>query len=75
MSRLALHGLLLMLRIYRLMVSPLLGTACRFEPSCSHYSMQALARHGLMRGGWLGLRRLCRCHPWGGKGIDPVPER
>lgn len=62
-------------RAYRLLLSPWLGHGCRFHPSCSAYAMEALERHGGVRGGWLTLRRLCRCHPWGGHGYDPVPPR
>ena len=58
---------------YRWTVSPLLGPRCRFLPSCSEYALEALARHGAVRGGWLTLVRLGRCHPWGGSGYDPVP--
>lgn len=67
----ALRGLI---RLYQLLVSPLLpfGT-CRYAPSCSEYGREALARHGLMKGGWLTVRRLASCHPWGGSGYDPVP--
>jgi hypothetical protein len=60
-------------RLYQLTLSPLLPRACRFEPSCSRYAMEALARHGALRGGVLALKRLGRCHPWGGMGYDPVP--
>ncbi|MFV0493082.1 MAG: membrane protein insertion efficiency factor YidD [Pseudorhodobacter sp.] len=62
-------------RAYRLFLSPWLGHGCRFQPSCSAYAMEALERHGGLKGGWLTLRRLCRCHPWGGHGHDPVPPR
>lgn len=58
---------------YRLLVSPLLGPACRFAPSCSAYALEAIATHGPLRGWFLALRRLLRCHPWGGAGYDPVP--
>ena len=59
---------------YRMLVSPVLPAACRFEPSCSRYGIEALHRHGPLKGGWLALRRLARCHPWGGPGgYDPVP--
>ena len=59
---------------YRLVVSPLLGSNCRFQPTCSEYALEALRRHGAFRGGWLALRRVLRCHPGGGSGYDPVPE-
>ena len=58
---------------YQLLVSPLLPPSCRYLPSCSDYAIEALARHGALRGSGLALRRLCRCHPWGGSGYDPVP--
>ena len=68
-----------LLRFYQLLISPALramsGTHCRFEPTCSSYMYQAIDMHGPRRGVWLGLRRLCRCHPWGGgAGYDPVPQ-
>lgn len=59
---------------YRLVLSPLLGPSCRFQPTCSEYALDALSRHGAARGSWLTLRRMLRCHPWGGSGWDPVPE-
>lgn len=61
--------------LYRVLISPALPRACRFEPSCSVYSARALQRHGVWPGVGLTLRRLSRCHPWGGSGFDPVPER
>jgi len=72
----------LLIRGYRLLISPLLqlltgpGGGCRFEPSCSYYFLEACETHGALRGSWLGLKRLARCHPWGGMGFDPVsPSR
>lgn len=63
-----------LIRAYRYLVSPLLGNNCRFYPSCSRYAEEAIARHGVIRGGWLALRRLLRCHPWHVGGCDPVPN-
>ena len=58
---------------YRMFLSPVLPSSCRFEPSCSRYALHALARHGALRGGWLAIKRIARCHPWGVGGYDPVP--
>jgi putative membrane protein insertion efficiency factor len=63
-----------LIRLYQLTVSPLLPPRCRYLPSCSDYALEALSSHGMARGLWLALRRLARCHPWGGSGYDPVPE-
>jgi len=62
-----------LLRGYQLLVSPMLGQNCRFYPSCSSYAIEALEVHGAARGGYLALRRVCRCHPWHAGGVDPVP--
>lgn len=64
-----------LVRVYQYTVSPILAPCCRFHPSCSHYAVEALAKHGVLRGGALVLTRIARCHPWGGAGYDPVPER
>jgi putative membrane protein insertion efficiency factor len=64
-----------LIRSYQLLVSPVLGPSCRYLPTCSDYAAEAIERHGAVAGTWLALRRLARCHPWGGSGYDPVPER
>ena len=64
-----------LIRVYQLVLSPLLGQRCRFYPSCSQYTLEAIERHGPVKGSWLGLRRVCRCHPLNPGGHDPVPER
>ncbi|MGB1547181.1 MAG: membrane protein insertion efficiency factor YidD [Alphaproteobacteria bacterium] len=64
-----------LIQLYRWALSPLLPPSCRYLPSCSEYAGEAIARFGPWRGGLLALRRLGRCHPWGGSGYDPVPER
>lgn len=63
-----------LLRAYQWLLSPLLGNHCRFYPSCSHYAIEAIERHGVVAGAWLALKRVLRCHPWHPGGIDPVPE-
>ena len=75
LTRLMVAGLTGMIRIYQAVLSPWLGSACRFQPSCSAYAIDALRAHGVIRGVWLAARRLGRCHPLGGEGFDPVPER
>lgn len=66
--------LLGLVRFYQLVISPLLGPRCRFQPTCSHYAIEAIQRHGGLKGGWLAAKRIARCHPWGGFGYDPVPQ-
>jgi uncharacterized protein len=69
------RGVRLAHRGYKLTLSPLIGQSCRFLPTCSDYGRDALIAHGPVRGGWLTVRRLCRCHPFGGSGYDPVPPQ
>ncbi len=66
--------LLALIRGYQLLISPMFPPSCRYFPSCSDYARQAVTRHGPLKGGWLALRRIVSCHPWGGLGYDPVPE-
>lgn len=62
-----------MIRFYQRCISPLTPPACRFTPTCSQYTLEAIQKYGALRGTWLGIKRICRCHPWGGSGYDPVP--
>ncbi len=62
------------IKLYRYILSPWLGHHCRFYPSCSQYALEAIEDHGAMRGGWLAIKRLLRCHPWHAGGVDPVPD-
>lgn len=66
--------LLLMVYIYKLAISPFTQASCRFQPTCSTYAIEAIKKHGPLKGGWLALKRFSRCHPWGDHGYDPVPK-
>lgn len=63
------------IKLYQILVSPLLGQNCRFHPTCSHYAIEAIAKHGVLKGGYLSARRLIKCHPLHEGGLDPVPEK
>jgi putative membrane protein insertion efficiency factor len=67
------NGLCALIRVYQVVVSPILGPHCRYLPSCSGYALEALDLHGPWRGSWYAIRRIARCHPWGSSGYDPVP--
>lgn len=73
-SRALAWPLIQLARLYRLAISPWLGANCRFDPSCSSYAIEALQVHGVLTGTWLAVKRIGRCHPWGGSGYDPVPD-
>jgi len=62
-----------LIRLYQWGLSPLIGPKCRYTPTCSHYALEAFKKHGPLKGGWLAIKRIARCHPWGGHGYDPVP--
>jgi len=64
---------IVLIRIYQLSISPILGQNCRYTPTCSEYGVEAIKKHGAFKGGWLALKRILSCHPWGGHGHDPVP--
>lgn len=65
--------LILPIRFYQLCISPMSPAVCRFTPTCSQYAIEAITRHGIIKGSYLAIRRILRCHPWGGSGYDPVP--
>lgn len=67
------HVVLVMIRVYQLTLSPLLGNSCRYEPSCSRYTYEAVQRYGWAKGSWTGVKRIARCHPFAKGGYDPVP--
>ena len=67
--------LVVLIKFYQLAISPWLGKNCRYDPTCSHYTLEALKVHGLIKGGWLAMKRIASCHPWGGEGYDPVPPK
>lgn len=66
--------LILVIRLYQVAISPYLMPSCRYTPSCSAYGVEAIKKHGPFKGGWLALKRIARCGPWGGSGFDPVPD-
>lgn len=68
------RALIAPIRGYQRYISPLTPPACRFTPTCSRYAVEALRKHGALKGSWLAVRRILRCHPWGGSGYDPVPD-
>lgn len=72
-SRMLAKPLIGLVRLYRMLISPWLGSNCRYQPTCSNYAIEALQVHGVLRGSWLAAKRIGRCHPWGGSGYDPVP--
>ncbi|WP_353126136.1 membrane protein insertion efficiency factor YidD [Parapedobacter pyrenivorans] len=66
-------GFLILIKAYQLLLSPMLGASCRYTPTCSQYAVEAIRKYGPFKGGWLAVKRIARCHPWGGHGHDPVP--
>ncbi len=64
---------IILVKVYQIFISPLFPSSCRYTPTCSHYTIEALSKHGLLKGGWLSIKRIGSCNPWGGSGDDPVP--
>ena len=75
LNKVATFPLLILIRVYQLIISPLLGSNCRFMPTCSEYAMESLRSHGLIKGSFLTIKRIGKCHPWGGHGYDPIPTK
>ncbi|HEX9825192.1 MAG TPA: membrane protein insertion efficiency factor YidD [Flavobacteriaceae bacterium] len=75
MKKILIYPFLLFIKVYQTLISPLTPATCRFQPTCSHYAKEALEKHGLFKGGTLVLKRILNCHPWGGSGYDPVPDK
>ncbi|WP_142783511.1 membrane protein insertion efficiency factor YidD [Changchengzhania lutea] len=73
MKKLLTAPFLLLIKVYQTLISPLMPASCRYNPTCSQYTKEALQKHGLFKGGWLAIKRIFSCHPWGGSGYDPVP--
>lgn len=73
MRKILIYLLLIPIKVYQLLISPLLPGGCRFAPTCSHYAAEAIKKHGPVKGITLAFKRIIRCHPWGGSGYDPVP--
>lgn len=73
LKKILIFPLIILIRFYQMAISPYLGSNCRFQPTCSHYSLEALKKHGILKGTWLAIKRISSCHPWGRSGYDPVP--
>lgn len=73
LKKIIISPFIFLVRLYQVVLSPLTPATCRFEPTCSSYTIEALKKHGLFKGGWLAIKRILSCHPWGKSGYDPVP--
>ncbi len=75
LNKIVTYPLILLIRVYQLMVSPMLGSNCRFMPTCSEYALESLKVYGLIKGTYLTIKRIGKCHPWGSNGYDPIPTK
>ena len=75
LNKIVTYPLILLIRVYQLIVSPMLGSNCRFMPTCSEYALESLKVYGLIKGTYLTIKRIGKCHPWGGHGYDPIPNK
>jgi len=75
LNRILTFPFVVLIKFYQFFISPWLGKNCRYEPTCSHYTLEALKVHGFFKGSWLAIKRISSCHPWGGEGYDPVPPK
>ncbi|CAM3300763.1 membrane protein insertion efficiency factor YidD [Aequorivita lipolytica] len=75
MKKILTYPFILLIKGYQIFISPLLPSSCRYTPTCSHYAVEALQTHGILKGGWLAAKRIASCNPWGGSGYDPVPPK
>jgi len=75
LKRMLAFPFIVLIRFYQYVISPLTPASCRYHPTCSQYSVQAIKEWGVIKGGWMALKRIASCHPWGGSGHDPVPKR
>ncbi|MAZ73857.1 MAG: membrane protein insertion efficiency factor YidD [Flavobacteriaceae bacterium] len=73
MKKILTYPFIFLIRVYQRAISPIFPSTCRYQPTCSHYGVEALQKHGLFKGGWLTIKRIGSCNPWGGSGYDPVP--
>jgi len=75
LKKIVIAPFIFLVKVYQTIISPFLPSTCRYQPTCSHYTIEALERHGLLYGGKLAIKRIFSCHPWGGSGFDPVPGK
>lgn len=75
MKKILIFPFVLLVRFYQIAISPYTPATCRYHPTCSAYTIEALQKHGVLLGGWYAIKRIISCHPWGGSGYDPVPEK